>query len=95
MIDPTTATVADVQDYLDQHPEDLEAVQAAEAQGQARKGIMEYDPTPPPEVFLPAGAEVVKDTPSGQWLRLEEGGEPVLVDGQEVRVRTPKPKVAL
>lgn len=92
MIDPSTATVADVQDYLDQHPEDLVSVKAAESTGQARKGIMSYEASPPPEVLLPPGAQVVETTPTGQWLRLEVDGEPVTVDGNEVRAPSTKPR---
>ena len=97
MIDPNTSTVTQVQDYLDQHPEDLEAVQAAEADGKARVGVLDYVPSGPEAeaAALPEYAEPVTEAPSGQWERLEEGGEPVTVDGQEVRVKYPKPRLDL
>lgn len=39
--DPADFTVAEVQAYLDEHPEDREAVIRAEAAGRERKGILE------------------------------------------------------
>lgn len=86
MIDPTTAKVADVQAYLDAHPDDVEAVRASESEGQARKGIMEYDPVPPEVRALPEGATLVETTPTGRWYRLVEDGQPVQVDGKDVRL---------
>ena len=35
--------VPEVQKYLDKNPDEAEAVKAAEAEGQARKGIVEYE----------------------------------------------------
>jgi hypothetical protein len=51
--DPSAYTVDEVNDYLAEHPMDAEAVLAAEAEGDARKGILEgphaskpaYDPS--------------------------------------------------
>lgn len=44
--DPTAHTVAETQDYLaDADAAERERVQAAEAEGQARKGIVEWVPS--------------------------------------------------
>jgi hypothetical protein len=39
--DPNEGTVAEVNEYLDAHPDQTKAVMAAEQAGQARKGILE------------------------------------------------------
>lgn len=101
MIDPSTSTVAAVAAYLDEHPEEAEAVKAAEAEGKARQGIMEWEPAPVADaadgspVELPEGAKVVTADPRGEWERLEVDGEPVTVDGEHVQVVRPKPRTDL
>lgn len=97
MIDPSSSTVDEVRAYLDKHPDDLEAVKAAESDGKARVGILGYEPTGPvaEEAALPEHAVVLEDTPTGQWERLVEDGEPVTVGGKEVQVKRPKPRTDL
>lgn len=47
--DPSDATVAEVNAYLDEHPEDREAVLQAERDGKGRSGILEGPHANPPE----------------------------------------------
>ncbi len=89
--DPREHTVEDVNAYLeDADPAEVQRVLAAEETGQARKGILGgphgalgADGVP----ALPEGAEVVTSQPTGLWRMLVgPDGEPVLVDGNPVRV---------
>lgn len=103
MIDPSTSTAADVTAYMDEHPEEADAIKAEEAKGKARVSIADWEPAPVADatapdgepVELPENAEAVSSAPAGQWERLEVDGEPVTVDGEEVRVVYPKPRTDL
>lgn len=43
--EPANHTVAEVVERLDAHPDEVDAVLAAESAGKARKGILSYSPS--------------------------------------------------